>query len=222
MEKARSYIILLYVAIASILVMFFIPGKAQSLVSSSKRVTEAKTVDLLTWPEASQLAAREMRGRYGRPDVESEELIIWLDKKQWRMITITKTEYEHSFPIDHTDVLQQTVSYKVPPELYDDLALFNGSLSIDRTQGTMSARCDLEANNILTLNLAHDIITGNKTVEEARKAYANILIEKMLGGNPEYTRKLNFTQQDKTNEADHNTTGLTREGLINISRLSRN
>ncbi len=36
----------------------------------------------------------------------------------------------------------------------------------------MSARCDLEGHNILTLNLAHDIVTGKKTAEEARKPSA--------------------------------------------------
>jgi hypothetical protein len=222
MEKVKSYIILLYVIIAAILTIFYLPALGQTSNATPRKIEETNTVDLLTWPEASQFAAIEMRGKYGKPDVESDGLIIWLDKNQWKMITITKTESPHSFPLDHTDVLQQTISYKVPPEFYDDLVLFNGSISIDRTQGTISARCDHEANNILTLNLANDIVTGKKTVEEARKACANILIEKMLGGNPEYMQKLNFLQQDDANESDMNTTGLTREGLVRISRLSRN
>jgi hypothetical protein len=223
MEKVRLYILYLYVVIACILTFLCMPALAQSNGGkiTKGKVAEAKPVDLLTWPEVSQTAARETRGMYGKPDVESEEMIIWHNKRQWKMITVTKSEYEHNFPLDHTDVIRHTVSYRVPIEFYDDLAQFNGSITIDRTLGTISAMCDHEANNILTLNLAHDIILGKKTVEEARKAYANILIEKMLGGNPEYMQKLNFVPDPKSNEPDINTTGLTRRGLINIARLSR-
>lgn len=213
---------MLYVAIAAILVMFFLPVRAQNSVAVSKETPQVKTVDLLTWPEASQDAAREMRGKYGKPDVESEELIIWLEKRQWKKIVVSKSESEHNFPLDHTDVLEQTVTYKVPAEMFDDLVEFNGSISINRTEGTMSARCDKEATNILTLNLAHDIVMGKKTVDEARRAYANILIEKGLGGSPEYMQKLNFVQEKDASETDVNTTGLTRDGLVTISKASRN
>ena len=36
----------------------------------------------------------------------------------------------------------------------------------------MSARCDLEGHNILTVNLAHDIAMGKKSAEEARKEFS--------------------------------------------------
>lgn len=38
-----------------------------------------------------------------------------------------------------------------------ELVRFDGSVIIDRTAGEVAARCDMEAMNILTLNLVHDI-----------------------------------------------------------------
>ena len=74
----------------------------------------------------------------------------------------------------------------------------------------MSARCDKEENNFLALNLANDIITNKKTVEQARKAYGDIIKQKMSGANPEYMTKLAFSSQPNAADPDKNTTGLTK------------
>ena len=42
-------------------------------------------------------------------------------------------------------------------------------VSVKRTAGDVSARCHDEEANSLPLNLMHDIVTGTKTPEEARK-----------------------------------------------------
>ena len=86
-----------------------------------------------------------------------------------KIISISKKESKHSFPVEHTDMMMQSIFHKVPTDQYDDLAKFDGSVTVDRTQGLISARCDMEANNMLALNLVHDIITGKKTVAKARK-----------------------------------------------------
>ena len=120
-------------------------------------------------------------------------------------------ESKHSFPIEHTDMMQTTINYNVPEDKMDDLGKFDGSVTFDRTQGTISARCDQEANNFLALNLANDIIIGKKTVEQARKAYGDIVKDKMKGRNPVYMSKLTFSPKSNTADPDKNTTGLTKE-----------
>lgn len=110
--------------------------------------------------------------------------------------------------------MMQSVSYKVLTKKYDELGKFDGSVTVDRTQGLLSARCDKEGNNMLALNLANDIVTNKKTVEQARKAYGDIVKEKMNGGNPEYMQKLTFASQSNTSDADTNTTGLTKEDVM--------
>ena len=181
---------------------------------------KTKMPDLKSWPEASQMAVKEITGKYGNADVMGEEVFMWMNKGPWKIICINKQESKHSFPVEHTDMMMQCISHKVPTDKYDDLAKFDGSVTVDRTQGLLSARCDMEANNMLALNLAHDIITGKKTVVQARKAYGDIVKEKMNGGNPEYMQKLTFTSEDNSADADINTTGLTKADVTNGSKAN--
>jgi hypothetical protein len=208
---------MLYITLAALLCFWF-PLKAQVIRADGKK---EGPVDLLTWPVTAQDAAREMRGKYGRPDVESHDMLIWLDKKEWKMISISKAESPHSFPLEHTDVLEQTIYYRVPLEKYADLAAFDGSITINRTQGTMSVRCYTEALNILSLNLAHDIVTGKRTVDEARTFYGDVVRKKLLGKENEYSQRLLFTLEKNTGDTDINITGLSREGELVLSKTAK-
>lgn len=167
------------------------------------------------WPKASKMAVQEITGKYGKPEGITPEELIWWNKGIWKKICINKVEVKHSFPIEHTDMMQTSIMYKVPEDKMDDLGKFDGSVTFDRTQGTMSARCDMEANNFLALNLANDIVVGKKTVEEARTAFGDIVKEKMNGGNPVYMQKLTFSTQPDAADPDKNTTGLTKEDVMN-------
>ena len=170
--------------------------------------------DVNTWPEASRMAVEEITSKYGNPDVSTEDAVIWMNKGIWKKICIDKMETKHSFPIEHTDMMQTTINYKVPIEKMDELGRFDGSVTFDRTQGTLSARCDKEANNFLALNLAYDIITAKKTVAQARLAYGDIIKQKMKGENPLYMQKLIFKPQEKAADPDINTTGLTKADVM--------
>lgn len=216
-ERGRAFILMLYIALAAML-FFWFPLSAQVTRADGKK---EGPVDLLTWPAAAQDAAREMRGKYGRPDVESHDMLIWLDKKEWKMISISNGESPHSFPLEHTDVLEQTINYRVPIEKYADLAEFDGSITINRTKGTLSVRCYTEAMNILSLNLAHDIILGKRTVEEARYFYGDVVRKKALGKDHEYMQRLLFTLEKDTSDPDINITGLTKDGELIMSKSAK-
>ena len=170
--------------------------------------------DLNSWTEGSHMAVDEITAKYGKPDAITDESFIWMNKGVWKKIVVDKMETKHSFPIEHTDMMQTTISYKVPIEKMDELGRFDGSITFDRTQGTLSARCDKEANNFLALNLAYDIIKAKKTVAQARLAYADIIKQKMKGENPLYMQKLTFTPQEKAADPDINTTGLTKQDVM--------
>lgn len=170
--------------------------------------------DVSNWPEASRMAVDEITGKYGKPDGVTADELTWMNKGIWKKICITKMENKHSFPIEHTDMMQTTISYKVPENKMDELGKFDGSVTFDRTQGTMSARCDKEGNNFLALNLANDIIMGKKTVMQARMAYGDIVKEKMHGRDPEYMKGLTFSMQPMAADPDINTTGLTKEDVM--------
>ena len=201
----------------AILSLILIVGLGK-LSAQDNKMSKDKTImmmpNLSSWPEASRMAVKEINDKYGKPDGATKDELIWLKRGVWKKICINKKETKHSFPIEHTDMMQTTISYKVPTEIMDELGKFDGSVTFDRTQGTMSARCDKEGNNFLALNLANDIITGKKSVEEARKAYGDIVKEKMNGANPLYMQKLTFAVQENTADPDINTTGLTKEEVM--------
>lgn len=178
--------------------------------------------DISKWPEASRLAGEEITAKYGKPDASTPNELIWMNAGPWEKICITKLESKHSFPIEHTDMMATTIKYKVPVAKMDDLGRFDGSVTFDRTQGTLTARCDKEANNILALNLAHDVITGEKSVKRARMAYGDIIREKMDGGRPVYMEKLSFSPSSNTVDPDINTTGLTKADVTKAVTASNN
>jgi hypothetical protein len=163
-----------------------------------------------TWPAAPRLAITETIAKYGNPDMVTTEEFIWLNKGVWNKICITKLETIHNFPMQHSDVMQTTINYKVPVEFMDDLGKFDGSITFDRTQGTMSARCDSEPHNFLALNLANDVITSKKTVQEARNAFSNIVKQKIKGENPAYMQQLNFFTHDNAPDPDKHIKHLTK------------
>ncbi|MBL6458964.1 hypothetical protein JMJ55_26905 [Belnapia sp. T6] len=142
------------------------------------------------WHPAAKAVAEEMLRRYGAPQETTATMLIWRGNGPWKRTLVHKTPVEHDFPTRHMDVLEQVVEYRVPLNFFEPLARFNGSILPDRTRGDLTAWCDREATNILVLNLAHDIIRGGKTVEQAREAMAAGMHEIGAGSIPADAREL--------------------------------
>jgi hypothetical protein len=77
-------------------------------------------------------------------------------------------------------------------ERVSDIARYDGSCLVDRTAGEAGARCDGEGANMVTLNLMHEIIIGQRTVDEAREKYAEQISAYMLGRPAPYAEALLF------------------------------
>lgn len=129
------------------------------------------------WPKESREAAELVLEALGAPDEATESQLTWHDRAPWKRVVATRTFYRHNFPRPHTDSVESFVDYRVPPAKFTPLAEFDGSVVCERTAGEVSARChDLEA-NYLALNLMHDIVTGAKTVEQAREYYKKEVLD---------------------------------------------
>jgi hypothetical protein len=157
------------------------------------------------WPQAPRNIAAKLLERYGPPNEATPTKLMWYRNGPWRRTVLTADEVVHDFPTPHTDFLSQYVGYRVPVRAFTELAQFDGSLLLDRTAGEMGARCDMEAMNTLTLNLAHDIITGRRTVGDARKFYADTAAAYHLGRPTPYTDELLFDPAEDTGDQDHST-----------------
>lgn len=160
----------------------------------SREVLELATVDAIIagWAAIPQKAAKKMIERYGAPNEATGSRLIWFNNGPWKRTIVYRDEVPHNFPKPHTDVLENFIDYHVPPEKHNDIAAFDGSVIPERTKGEVSARCDMEEMNFLSLNVMHDIVTGQRTVEEARKFYAETATAFMMSRPAPYTERLLF------------------------------
>jgi hypothetical protein len=160
------------------------------------------------WPQASQKAGEAMIAKYGPPDEVTPTTLVWHDIGPWKRTLLFKEEVRHLFPKPHTDVLEQFVDYRVPLDLYDELARYDGSVMAERTKGELSARCDKEEMNFLALNLAHEIATGQRTVDDARRFYAQTASAFMAGQTDSpYIQGLLFSPQEDAADPDQPSSG---------------
>ncbi len=147
---------------------------------------------LTGWGETPQTVARRTIGKYGPPNEATPSRLIWFENTPWKRTIVYRDEVPHNFPKPHTDLLEQFIDYRVPPERFSDLAAYDGSVVAERTKGELSARCDQEPMNFLALNLAHDVIIGRRSAEDARREYAEQATAFMLKREAPYTERLLF------------------------------
>lgn len=145
------------------------------------------------WPKESREAAQLVIDKYGEPDEATDSQLIWRKCGEWKRIVASKAFWQHDFPAPHQDSVESFIDYRVPPEKFSELAAFDGSVIAERTAGEISARCHDEEANRLALNLAHDIVTGAKSVEEARDYYAKEFLDYRRKRPTPYMEKLRIT-----------------------------
>ncbi|MBW3632448.1 MAG: hypothetical protein KY456_05400 [Chloroflexi bacterium] len=170
----------------------------------------ARTIE--AWPEESREAARLVIEQYGEPDEVTETWLIWHAPGSWKRIVASKAFYEHHFPAPHIDAVESVINYRVPPDKVTPLAEFDGSVIVERTAGEVSARCHDEQANFLALNLMHDIVTGAKSVQEARDYYAKEFLDFRRKQPTPYMERLRFTLRDGST-ADPDVRVLSDEDL---------
>jgi hypothetical protein len=174
---------------------------------------------LADWPETPKKVATKVIDKYGLPNEATYTRLIWYNTGPWKRTIIYRDEVPHNFPKPHTDLLEQFIDYQVPVDKFDDLAAYDGSVIPERTKGEISARCDMEEMNFLALNLAHEIITGQKTVDEARKTYAETATAFMTGTSSPYTQGLRFeTARGRTTDADQMVPGPMMQEMMEKAR----
>jgi hypothetical protein len=157
---------------------------------------------LKDWPEASRKAAQQVQGKYGRPHEMTPSMLIWNQTGSWKKTIVYKEEIRHDWPRPHTDVLEQWVDYRVPPDKFDDVARFDGSVIAERTKGVLSARCDNEEMNHLAVNLAAEVAKGTRTSEDARGFYVKTAAAAMRGETSPYTQALRIEKAAPGTTAD--------------------
>lgn len=146
-----------------------------------------------SWPKEPKASAGRLIEEYGPPDEHNDSKLTWYGTKDgWKRTELSSEEVPHDFPAPHTDFLEQTIDYKVPVEMFSALAEYDGSVIVDRTKGEISARCAGTSMNFVAINLAHDIVTGKRTVQQARDEYTRLYQAYKRGEHPPYTQRFEF------------------------------
>jgi hypothetical protein len=177
---------------------------------STITVVSLSDVELLIkdWPEMAKKSAKQTIEKYGPPNEATPSHLVWFNNGVWKRTIVHRHEIPHDFPQPHTDVIENVINYKVPVEKLTELGRFDGSLYIDRTRGEVSARCDMEAANILSLNLMNDIINGKYTAAQARDLFAEITAAFMWNRPAPYAERLQFSPPtDNTRFVDESKIG---------------
>lgn len=188
------------------------------------RATEAESgghdVDeiLAEWDDEAVEIVQPVMDRYGEPDEAIPRRLFWYhedDDTPWKRTEMSRDPVPHHFPMEHPDYLEQFIDYHVPPDQYDEIATYDGSVMLERTKGVVSARCDEEELNLLAVNLTHELVHTDMTVDEARRAYAeDAMAYKMEGEKPPRTQGLQFDLPEG-DQRDPDTE-IIQDGEINL------
>jgi hypothetical protein len=149
---------------------------------------------IVSWKDKPAEVARTMIRKYGEPQEVTSSRLVWHRNGPWKFTQLVNEEIPHSFPMPHMDMLYQSIGYRIEPDKADELIQYDGSVILERTKGEIAARCDKEEANFLAINLAHEIATGKRSVEAARRFYAESIQTMMKTGKPnEYLQGFRFT-----------------------------
>lgn len=165
------------------------------------------------WPAICKDAAEKTISTYGLPNEAAPSRLIWYNNGIWKRTVVTRDEIVHNFPQPHTDMVENFIDYQVPVEKISEIAKFDGSVIVERTKGEVSARCDMEAANILALNMMHEIAVGSLTAEQAKEKYSEQTAAYVMNRPAPFAEKIQFELPGKKT-TDYDVTTI-EDNLIN-------
>jgi hypothetical protein len=157
---------------------------------------------LARWPDESREAAQLVVDTYGEPDEVTPSMMVWHRVGPWKRVIATRAFDAHEFPAPHHDCVESVIDYAVPPAKAGEVVEFDGSVIVHRTAGEVAARCHDEQANFLALNLMHDIVTGARSVREARDYYAKEFADYRRKRRTPYMERLRFAVHGDTRDSD--------------------
>jgi hypothetical protein len=108
---------------------------------------------------------------YGEPSLMEEDALVWLDNGPWRRTIVYRAAQFHADALPDKDYLQQTIRLEVPAGKAEDLKLFAKGIEVTSADGELSACSDSEKSNYLALNLAEEIIRGERSTHDAKRIF---------------------------------------------------
>jgi len=145
------------------------------------------------WPENLKTLAKSLIERYGAPSTIEEKELVWSDNGPWRRTVLSKEGFTQSTMGKSRDHLEQAISYKVPSGKAAEIKRFDKRIEVNEAANELSSRADSESMNYLALNLADDIVKGQRSVQGARVFYQKVKMLERAGKSSPYLDGLIFT-----------------------------
>jgi hypothetical protein len=163
-------------------------------MSAGVRLDHAQAV-ATNWYTYSEVMAMKLMEKYGPPDLIESQRLVWYDRGPWNKIAVwDKEDYYYSNTVGPDD-LEQTLSYDVPADKRKALAAFSDKLVVSKDGKELSVIGNSEALNFLTLNLAHEIVSGARNPADAKSFYDRTSQLSQAGKSSPYTEGLLFMGQ---------------------------
>jgi hypothetical protein len=145
------------------------------------------------WPPLARAQARAMIEKYGEPQAFGPRALVWRRNEPWDVTAVFNHTWVHSEANQDKDFLKQAIGYVVPQDKADELRRFDPRLTFNLDTNELAFQSDSEATNFLALNLADEIITGRRSVENARDFFRKTEALEMSGKSSNYLNGFLFT-----------------------------
>ena len=154
---------------------------------AAARERQARTGEIIAqWPDFPRKAAEQTMEKYGPPSEADWDILAWNHRGVWKRIAVRRA------PLTRGGVLQMVLAYDVPRDKEAVLAAMDIGLAVDVRERELSATSASEKTNFLSLNLAHEVLTGLKTAPEASEFYKKTVALSSSGKSSLYTEQLLF------------------------------
>jgi|CXWL01.1.fsa_nt_gi hypothetical protein len=141
---------------------------------------------IANWPKDVKAQAAMLIERYGKPSTVDAMELSWNNNGPWKKTVLHRDGFTQSMLGRDRDHLEQTIVYKVPEDKIADLQRFDKRLEVDQAAGELTSHADSESMNYLALNLANDIVTGQRNVQAARTFYQRVKMFEKVGKTSPY------------------------------------
>lgn len=183
---------------------------APTAVTSAGAAEEA----IKDWPKETQSQARMLIERYGQPATVDAKELVWNDNGPWRKTTLRREGFTQTTMGKDRDHLEQVISYQVPSAKVADIKRFDKRLEVNEAANELISRADTESMNYLALNLADDIVKGQRSVQGARVFYQKVKMLERSGKSSPYLDGFIFTMDKAGTPAAEPVTPPTSEPVM--------
>lgn len=159
-------------------------AKTEMAAATSSGQTPEETIR--NWPKEVQATAKLLIEGYGAPSRSDADELVWSNNGSWRKTVLHREGLTQSATGKGKDHLEQFIAYEVPAGKVAELGRFDKRIVVNQAAGEISSRADAETMNFLTLNLANDIVQGQRTVREARAFSAKVKMLEKTGKSSPY------------------------------------